>query len=118
MWYAKQLVNFCVLLSLLFLNSCASTYEVKPFNAYVQLPASEKCFGLNVITGEEIEIPKEQCKDLMRRSVFLTSKDWAILRTSILQNCHLAQCKQFVGAFDELFLGVNEGLLLLPDPRP
>jgi hypothetical protein len=82
------------------------------------LPASEGCFGLNVITGVEIEIPKDQCDYMVRRAIFLTSEDWAKLRYSILKNCHVSQCKQFVGAFDELFLGLDSALMLLPDVKP
>lgn len=38
-----------------------------------------------------------------------------MLRRDIQKNCQYNQCKEITGAFDELFLRIDEALRLIPD---
>ena len=82
----------------------------------VTLPASKDCYGVTVLTHVKTRVPKSECEEIKKRAIFITSKDWQKQRFSIQKNCQLAQCKQLVGAFDQLFLTIDAGLQKVPAP--
>ncbi len=108
--FGLRLVVLCA-----FLTSCA-TLEVPDFRGYVVLPASGSCFGINVVSGLETEIPSVQCEDIVKRSIHIDSENWKVLRASIQRNCQHFQCTQLVGAFDGLFLALDQALDTIPTP--
>lgn len=88
--------------------------EVADFRAHIRLPASQDCFGINVVSGAEVRLPKAQCDALISRAIFLDSDNWKLLKTSIQRNCQYNECKQLVGAFDGLFLSLDKAAQQIP----
>lgn len=104
-----------VSLLLLLVTSCAS-YTVSDFQVNITLPASQDCYGFNVVSGKEERIAADdkRCIDRKAKSVFLDYENWKILRRDIEVNCQFEQCTQIKGAFDELFLRIDQGLQSIP----
>lgn len=90
--------------------------EVADFKVGVTLPASEDCFFINVVSKKETRYPADQCAQMKKRGLVILSEDYKILRQSVQKNCQMHQCKQLVGAFDELFIQIDKGLQLVPLP--
>lgn len=88
--------------------------EVADFRPHIRLPASGDCFGINVISKKEVRIPRPQCDELVKRSIFLDSENYKLLRTSIQRNCQQFQCTQIIGAFDGLFIAIDKALQNVP----
>lgn len=111
----KSLKHFGALLLSLGLLSCANM-EVADFRPHVRLPASGDCFGINVLSRKEVRLAKPQCDELIKRAIFLDSENYKLLRSSIQRNCQHFQCTQVIGAFDGLFLSLDQALQKLPNP--
>ena len=101
-------------LSLLATVVSCGTMQTSDFEVMVKLPASEDCHGFRVMSGKETRYPAFQCEQIVKRAVFLTSANWAMLRGDILTNCQYQECKQIAGAFDALFLAIDKGLQEVP----
>lgn len=86
------------------------------WQANVTLPASLDCWGVNVVSGKEEQIPANdpKCIEKKVRSIWLDYENYKILKRDILTNCQLAQCKQVTGYFDGLFLAVDDALKKIP----
>lgn len=80
----------------------------------VTLPASGDCYQVTVLTQIKNRYPKAQCDEIKARGIIITSEDWKKQRISIQKNCQHTQCKQLIGAFDELFLAIDGALDKLP----
>lgn len=106
----KILFMACILLT-----GCAQM-EVADFSAGVTLPYSEDCFEISFVTKKELRTPAAQCKAKVKRALFITSDNYKLLRKSIQDNCQMAQCKQLVGQFDQLFITIDKDLNLIPWP--
>lgn len=102
-------------LSALFLSACAN-FQIADIGPMVTLPASGDCYQVTVLSHQKTRIPKTQCDEIKKRGVVLTSDDWQKQRFSIQKNCQMAQCKQLIGAFDELFLTIDKALQKMPQP--
>lgn len=114
MQLSKRLTKpFLMVASLLSLSACGSM-EIADIGPMITLPASGDCYQVTVLTHQKKRFPKAKCDDIKRRGVVLTSEDWQKQRFSIQKNCQLAQCKQLIGAFDELFLAVDQALQKMP----
>lgn len=109
----KHSVNLLFLLSSLV--GCAGM-EVADIKPRITLPASQECFGITVLSKKEERLSEADCIEVKKRSVFLDSENWKMLRSSIQRNCQHLKCKQIVGAFDNLFLTIDEALQQLPVP--
>lgn len=103
-------------LSLALLISGCKTMEVADFSAGVVLPYSEDCFEVSFVTKKEVRTPAPQCAFMVKRSLFITSENYKLMRKSIQDNCQTFQCKQLVGQFDQLFLTIDKDLNLIPWP--
>lgn len=66
------------------------------------------------ILKDQGRAPAGYMKGLVLTYVILTSDDWQKQRFSIQKNCQMAQCKQLIGAFDELFLTIDKALQKMP----
>lgn len=88
--------------------------EVADFQVGITLPASEDCYGVNVISGKEERLPRLQCIEKRKRSVFLDSANYKLLKETIQRNCQQFQCTQIIGAFDGLFISIDQALQELP----
>lgn len=107
---SKQLIKlFLTVASLLSLSACQS-FQITDIEPTVTLPASGDCYSVSVLTHKKKRTPKTECEEMKKRAIFLTQKDWQKQRYDVQKNCQLAQCKQLVGAFDELFLVIDAGL--------
>lgn len=95
------------------LSACAN-FKIADIGPMVTLPASGDCYQVTVLTRKKTRYPKEQCDDIKRRGIILTSEDWKKQRISIQQNCQMLECKQLMGAFDELFFTIDKGFQKLP----
>ena len=84
--------------------------QIQDFKAGVTLPFSENCFFVSALSGKEVEFNKAQCELIKKKSLFLTSEDWKIVRKNFQTNCQLLQCKQLVGQFDQLFIIMDQNL--------
>lgn len=84
--------------------------KVADFQANITLPASEDCFGITVISKKETRLPKEQCEQFKKRAIFIDSENYKLIRKTTLINCQYKECKQIMGAFDELFLSIDSAL--------
>lgn len=108
----RLLLPLGALLSLV-ISGCAQM-EVADFQANIRLPASQDCYGINVVSGREQRRSRKQCDDLVARAVLLDSENWKLLRESIQRNCQQFECKNIIGAFDGLFLSLDKALQALP----
>jgi len=88
--------------------------EIADIGPMVTLPASGDCYQVTVLTRKKTRYPKAKCDDIKKRGIILTSEDWKKQRVSIEKNCQLQKCKQLVGAFDSLFLIIDQSLQKLP----
>lgn len=113
MQLSKQLIKPCLMAVFLILSGCKS-FQIADINPMVTLPASGDCYGVTVLTHKKTRLPKVQCDEIKKRGIILTSDDWQIQRFSIQKNCQMAQCKQLIGAFDELFLTIDKALQKVP----
>lgn len=102
----------------LVLSACAHDFRASDWRADITLPASEDCWGMNVMTGKETRRPATDpiCIKEKQTSIRLTSENYKILRKDIQKNCQLSACKQITGAFDELFLTLDRALQKIPTP--
>lgn len=80
----------------------------------IRLPASEDCFGLRVMSGKETRYPKEQCDEIVKRAIYLTSANWKLVRGDIQTNCQYQECGQITGAGDALFLAIDKAFQKVP----
>lgn len=110
----KPQIKLLLMASLLISLSSCKSFEIADVTPMVTLPASGDCYGLSVLTQVRKRIPKQQCDELKKRGVFFTLEDYQKQRFSIQKNCQMAKCKQLVGAFDSLFLMIDEGLQKVP----
>lgn len=110
---SKLLVS--LLLSTVILSGCQNM-TVDDFRVDVTLPASEDCYGFNVISGKETRLAAEdpKCIEQKAKSVRLDYENWKRLRRNIEVNCQFEQCTQIKGAFDELFFRIDQGLQQIP----
>lgn len=114
MQLSKRLTKpFLIAVSLLSLSACG-TFQIADIRPMVTLPASGDCYGVNVLSHVKTRLPKKECDEIKKRGVILTSDDWQKQRFSIQKNCQMAQCKQLIGAFDELFLTIDKALQKMP----
>lgn len=104
-----------LVLSLSLLNGCAS-FKVSDWEASVTLPASNDCYSFAVVSGKETRLDADsiECKTKKIKSVWIDYENYIKLRSDILRNCQMAKCKEITGAFDELFLTIDEVLQRLP----
>lgn len=100
-------------LSLLATTSC-STFQASDFEIMVQLPASKDCYGIQVMSGTEHRYSAAECVEMIKRAIFLTSKNYKLVRGDIQTNCQFDQCKQITGAADGLFLTIDRVLDQMP----
>ena len=114
MQLSKQLTKpFLTVLSLLALSGCAG-FQIADIGPMVTLPGSGDCYQVTVLTQKKTRYPKTQCDEIKKRGVIVTSEDWQKQRLSIQKNCQMAQCKQLVGAFDDLFKTIDNALKIVP----
>lgn len=112
MQLSKPLIALYLMAAIL-LSACG-TFEIADIAPKVTLPYSGDCYSITVLSHKKVRTPKAQCDAIKRRGVVITLEDWQAQRLSIQKNCQMAQCKQLVGAFDELFLTIDKGLAKLP----
>ena len=97
-------------LFLLLLLTACSTVKIPDFKAHVTLPASGDGYWVNTVSDGKGRIPKEEWDVKKKRGIVLLSEDWAILRNVVIENCLSHECKDTVGAFDDLFYSLDEAL--------
>lgn len=101
------------LISLL-LSACAQV-EIPDITPFIVLPASGDCYGRSTVSDQVVRtVEGPLCEDKVKRSIHLTSDDWAKLKYTLLKNCLSNQCKQSVGALDQLFETIDNALKQLP----
>lgn len=109
-----KLLNLSViLLCLLNIISCAGL-QTSDFEVMITLPASEDCYGVKVMSGAEKRYPKDECTKMRKRSIFITSENYVMLRGDVQKNCQFTECEQITGAFDGLFLSLDRALQKVP----
>lgn len=101
----------------LIITSC-QTMQTSDFEVMIVLPASRDCYGVKVMSKAERRIPRLECEQLQRRSLFITSENYKLLKTDVQNNCQFQQCKQITGAADGLFLAIDEALQKIPGGIP
>lgn len=106
---SKLLIKLCLMVASLVLSGCAG-FQIADIGPMVTLPASGDCYRVTVLSQVKTRIPKTQCDEIKRRGIVLTSEDWQKQRFSIQKNCQRLECKQLVGAFDELFFSIDKAL--------
>lgn len=103
-------------LFLILANVSCGSMRVADVNAFVTLPYSEDGFGITLVSRKETRIPKEQWDVQKKKGIIFLSEDYKVLRQTTLINCQYHECKQIMGAFDELFLRLDEALQKIPVP--
>lgn len=101
------------LLLLILLSACANM-QVSDWRAYIVLPATGDCYGINVVSRKETRIPRDQCVEIAKRGIILTSENYKMLREDIQTNCQMSECTQLIGRFDNLFIAIDKGLQQIP----
>lgn len=111
----KSLKPLAVLSLLLSTINC-SHMTTSDWQGSVTLPASGDCYSFNVMSGKETRLPADsaECKYKKAHSVWIDSESYKMLRADIQKNCQYQQCKQITGAFDGLFLAIDEALRSIP----
>ena len=104
----RHLRNLLCLLGLS-LSACAGI-QVADSPVHIRLPASQDCAGIKIVSQERIRTPKAECDEKIKKAVFLFAEDYKVWKFTTLKNCHMQQCKQIEGAFDALFLSLDEAL--------
>lgn len=96
-------------------NGC-TTFKASDWQASITLPASQDCYSFHVMSGKEQRIPADDpvCIRKKARAIWLDAENYKMLRRDIQSNCQLAKCKQITGAFDSLFLTIDEALKKIP----
>ena len=112
----KSLKLLVSLLLSVIISSC-TTFKVSDWQASITLPATGDCYSFNVVSGKETRLPSDskECIDKKQKSVWIDSENYKILRRDILKNCQMAKCKEITGAFDELFLTLDQVLQKIPE---
>lgn len=101
--------------SFLFLLASCTSLEMANIEPKVTLPASQNCYAVEVLTKKERIIPKAECDEIKKRAIFITSEDWKKLRGTNQKNCiRSRKCVEIRGAFDSLFMVIDEGFRQLP----
>lgn len=105
-----------LLVAVSLLSSACASFKVSDWQASVTLPASGDCYSFNVVSGIETRLPHDsiECKNKKLKSVWIDYENYKKLRSDILRNCQMAKCKEITGAFDELFLTLDEVLQKIP----
>jgi len=105
------------LLLLIGLSGCAS-FKTSDWQASITLPASQDCYSFNVMSGKETRLPADskECIHKKAHSVWIDAESYKLLRGDIQKNCQYAKCKQITGAFDTLFLTIDNALEKIPKP--
>ena len=103
-------------LTLIILAVSCANFKTSDWQASITLPASQDCYSFNVISGKESRLAAEspECIRKKAHSVWIDSESYKMLRTDIQRNCQMAKCKQITGAFDQLFLTIDDALLKIP----
>lgn len=109
-----QLLKQLIALFLISTSFGCGTFQIADIGPMVTLPASGDCYQVTVLSQKKTRYPKLKCDDIKRRGIVITSEDWKKQKVSIQKNCQLAQCKQLVGVFDNLFLVIDQGLQKVP----
>ncbi len=109
---SKQLAS---LLLLIILSGCGS-FQTSDWKASITLPASLDCYSFNVMSGKETRLPADskECMDKKIKSVWIDYENYKMLKADILTNCQYDKCKQITGAFDTLFLTIDNALKKIP----
>lgn len=94
------------------MSTACTTFKVSDWEASVTLPASQDCYSFAVVSGKETRLPSDskECQEKKLKSVWIDYENYKKLRTDILRNCQMAKCKEITGAFDDLFLTLDEVL--------
>lgn len=108
MQLSRPLIALCLILV-----SCGGM-EIADIGPMVTLPASGDCYRVTVLSKVKTRFPKEQCDEIKKRGVVLTSEDWKKQRISIQKSCQLTKCKQLIGVFDNLFQVIDGALQKIP----
>ena len=58
---------------------------------------------MNVLTGELIEIPKEQWELQSRRMILLAPEDYTVIKNAFYDKCISEKCKQSLNLLSGLF---------------
>lgn len=88
--------------------------QTSDFEVMITLPASQDCAGIKVMSGTETRYPHPQCEEMKKRAVFITSKNYKLLKGDVQKNCQYQKCQQITGAFDGLFLTLDHALQQVP----
>lgn len=93
---------------MIFAGPSCTTVEIPNLYPEITLPASGDCYARGTLDRKKIRIPKAECEKRSKRAIKLYSEDWHQLRYILLKNCIMNQCKQTVGALDELFQTLDD----------
>lgn len=99
---------FCIM-TVLLLSSCSTT-DLKKVDIcpWIELPGSGDGYCKTMISHKKKRMPKDEFAIYRKRLMGLSSKDFAKVKKAFLKHCISSQCKQTVGAFDELFLTIDK----------
>lgn len=107
-------VRLTVLFLTLSLFSGCGSFEIADIRPTVTLPASGDGYGITVLTHKKTRIPKAEWEKKKAKSICVSSEDWKKQKISVEKNCQMSQCRQLTGAFDALFLAIDQGLQKVP----
>jgi hypothetical protein len=91
-----------------------TTVDLPNLHPGITLPASGDGFQFGTLSHDEIRTPAPVWKEKIKRGVILFSDDWAKLKITLLENCISNECKQSVGALDNLFIAIDNALKKVP----
>lgn len=112
---ANRAMLWGILLSFLPVSSLScSTVRIPDFRAYITLPASGDGYWVQTVSNKEGRVPKAEWDEKKKRGIVLLSEDWQKLRSTVVRNCLSNDCKDTVGAFDELFQTLDTTVPLIP----
>lgn len=106
--HASLLLLAILIVSSFFIFGCSS-FKVSDWEASVTLPASLDCYSFAVVSGRETRLPHDskECMEKKLKSVWIDYENYKKLKSDILKNCQSAKCKEVTGAFDDLFLTLD-----------
>ncbi len=109
----KLLKNSLILALLLILSGCAGM-QISDYPLTIKLPASGDCFTYSALSKKQVRIGSVACEAKLAKSIHIDSSTWALMKKDIQTNCQNTKCTQLTGAFDSVFIAIDQALQQIP----
>jgi len=99
---------FAVLLCTVRCNSLVKISDVAV--CPLEDPFTGEGYCVNVISGKETVIPREEWRMKRRNYILLSPEAWAQIKKDNYQNCYTNECEHVLDNIDQLFLSIDKAV--------